>query len=48
MRHSREPKFGVSRIKIRVEDQKLETLCATHANPNFEFHALKCMFKVNN
>ena len=48
MRHSRGPEFGVSRIKIRIEDQKLDTLCATRADPNLAFRALKSVFKVKN
>ena len=48
MRHSRGPDFSISRLKIHVFGHKLDTLCATRANPNLEFRALKSMFKVNN
>jgi len=48
MRYSRGPKFGVSRIKIRVLDHKLDTLCATRADPNLALCALKFVFKVKN
>ena len=48
MRHSRGPYFSVSRLKIHVFGSKLDTLCATRADPNLAFHGLKSVFKVKN
>ena len=48
MRHSRGPEFGVSRLKIHILGQKLDTLCATCAGKIFPFDALKSMFLVIN
>ena len=48
MRHLRGPKYGVSRLKIRIYGQKLDTLGATRADPNLAFRALKSVFKVKN
>ena len=46
MRHSREPDFSFSRLKIHVFGHKLDTLCATRADPNLAFRALKSVFKI--
>ena len=46
MRHPRGPDFTISRLKIHVFGHKLDTLCATRADPNLAFRALKSMFKV--
>ena len=46
--HSRGPDFSVSHLKIHVLGHKLDTLCATRADPNLAFRALKSVFKVNN
>ena len=48
MRHSRGPEFSVSRLKIHVFGHKLDTLCATRADPNLAFCALQSVFKVKN
>ena len=48
MRHSRGPAFSVSLLKTHVFGHKLETLCATRADPNLAFRALKSVFKVKN
>ena len=48
MRTSREPNFSFSRLKINVFCHKLDTLCATRADPNFAFCALQSVFKVKN
>ena len=44
----RGPNFGVLRLKIRVYGQKLDTLCATCADPIFPFHLLTSFFLVKN
>ena len=46
MRHPRGPNFSISRLKIHVFGHKLDTLCATRADPNLAFRVLKSMFKV--
>ena len=46
MPHSCGPDFSFSRLKIHGFGQKLDTLCATRADPNLEFRALKSVFKV--
>ena len=48
MRHSRGPDFSFSRLKIHVFGRKLETVCATRADPILAFRALKSVFKVKN
>ena len=48
MRHSRGPDFSVSRLKIHVFGPKLDTLCATRADPNLEFRTLKSVLNVKN
>ena len=48
MRHLRGPKFGDSQPKILDYAQQLDTLCATRADPNLAFRALKSVFKVKN
>ena len=47
MRHLRGPEFSFSRL-IHVFGHKLDTLCATRADLNLEFYALKSVFKVKN
>ena len=46
MRHSRGPDFSVSRLKINIIGHKLDTLCATRADLNLAFRAIKSVFKV--
>ena len=46
MRHSRGPEFSFSHLKIHVFGHKLDTLCATRAEPNLAFRALKSVFKI--
>ena len=48
MRHSRGRDFSFSRFKIHVFGHKLDTLCATRADPNLAFRALKSVFKIKN
>ena len=43
MRHSRGPDFSFSRLKIHVFGHKLDTLCATRADPNLVFRVLKLL-----
>ena len=45
MRHLRGPEFSFSRL-IHVFGHKLDTLCATRADPNLAFRALKSVFKI--
>ena len=48
MRHSRGPDFSFLRLKIHVFVHKLDTLCATRADPKLAFIALKYLFRVKN
>ena len=48
MFHSRGPNFSVSRLKMRVYGQDLDTLCSLRADSIFPFDALKSMFLVIN
>ena len=42
--HSCGPTFAVSRLKIRVQGQILDTLCSLRVAPIFPFHSLNPCF----
>ena len=48
MRHPRGPDFTISRLKIHVFGHKLDTLCATRADPILAIRDLKPVFKIKN
>ena len=48
MHHSRGPDFSFSRLKIKFFGHKLDTLCATRAEPNLTFREFKSVFNVKN